>query len=187
MASAPGSLFIVGSVPQSAISNAGPILKLFVPHLHSTLTRVLRARAGGSSHDRRPAQRGVIGTPLTSRELQIFEWVKIGKSNREIAIILGVSDGTVKNHTHSILVKMRVSTRAQAVAIALSAGYLSLPRTASEPMPRRLRKSKNYARNPLAYRPKGLYQFRFDRVIISVTASSFVSLLFNLTLERKTK
>ncbi len=53
---------------------------------------------------------------LTEREVEIVEWVAMGKTNSEIGSILGLSLFTVKNHLQRIFKKMNVSNRAQAVA-----------------------------------------------------------------------
>src|SRR5262249_32262734 len=53
---------------------------------------------------------------LTFRESEILELVEQGFSNKEIARQLVISSSTVKNHMHSILQKLQVSRRAQAVA-----------------------------------------------------------------------
>ena len=53
---------------------------------------------------------------LTFREGEILELVEQGFSNKEIARQLAISSSTVKNHMHSILQKLQVSRRAQAVA-----------------------------------------------------------------------
>ena len=53
---------------------------------------------------------------LSTRELEIMEWVRQGKTNAEIGIILDISAFTVKNHMQRILKKLDVLNRAQAVA-----------------------------------------------------------------------
>ncbi|WP_263993665.1 response regulator transcription factor [Mycobacterium yunnanensis] len=53
---------------------------------------------------------------LTAREMEILGLLEIGLSNREIANQLCIALHTVKNHVHSVLGKLGVSTRAQAVA-----------------------------------------------------------------------
>ena len=53
---------------------------------------------------------------LTPRESEILALVKLGRSNKDIARQLAISSATVKNHMHSILQKLRVSRRGQAVA-----------------------------------------------------------------------
>lgn len=57
---------------------------------------------------------------LTERELEVIDWIKLGKSNHEIAEILEVSVNTVKSHIKRIFQKLNVSKRAQAVALLSS-------------------------------------------------------------------
>jgi DNA-binding NarL/FixJ family response regulator len=54
--------------------------------------------------------------PLTLRQNEILALVAQGRSNKEIARQLAISTATVKNHMHSILQKLGVSRRGQAVA-----------------------------------------------------------------------
>jgi LuxR family maltose regulon positive regulatory protein len=56
--------------------------------------------------------------PLSERELDVLHLLEQGMSNREIAQRLVVSLGTVKTHVHSIIGKLGVRSRAQAVAQA---------------------------------------------------------------------
>ncbi|WP_082949854.1 response regulator transcription factor [Mycobacterium sp. ACS4331] len=53
---------------------------------------------------------------LTSREAQILRMLELGMSNRDIASELCIAVHTVKNHVHSVLTKLGVSTRAEAAA-----------------------------------------------------------------------
>lgn len=55
---------------------------------------------------------------LTQRELEILEWIALGKTNPEIGCILDLSLFTVKNHIQRMFRKLNVSNRAQAVAEA---------------------------------------------------------------------
>lgn len=64
--------------------------------------------------------------PLSPREMEILEHVTQGMSNKEIAVKLGISHQTVKNHMTSILRKLRVDDRTQAAVYALSRGWVSL-------------------------------------------------------------
>ena len=52
---------------------------------------------------------------LSQREKEIMEWVRIGKTNYEIGMILNISAFTVKNHLQRIFKKFDVANRAQAV------------------------------------------------------------------------
>jgi len=62
---------------------------------------------------------------LSSREAECLEWIAMGKSNREIALLLGLSSDTVKEHVQSLFQKLQVSGRAQAVARGHALAYLS--------------------------------------------------------------
>jgi DNA-binding NarL/FixJ family response regulator len=53
---------------------------------------------------------------LTSRESEVLELITHGRSNKEIATSLKVSESTVKNHVHHILAKLAVRNREQAAA-----------------------------------------------------------------------
>lgn len=55
-------------------------------------------------------------TGLSNRELDIMEWIRKGKTNQEIGLILDISAFTVKNHVQRIFKKLDVVNRAQAVA-----------------------------------------------------------------------
>ena len=63
-------------------------------------------------------ERSLCENHLSPREQQVAEWVGEGKSNEEIAVILGISAHTVKNHLDKIFRKLGVENRcAAAVAI----------------------------------------------------------------------
>jgi DNA-binding NarL/FixJ family response regulator len=64
--------------------------------------------------------------PLSEREMEVLECVVKGKSNKEIAGLLGISHQTVKNHVTSILRKFGVEDRTQAVVYALKHGWVQL-------------------------------------------------------------
>ncbi len=64
--------------------------------------------------------------PLSEREMEVLECVVKGKSNKEIAGMLGISHQTVKNHVTSILRKFGVEDRTQAVVYALKHGWVQL-------------------------------------------------------------
>jgi two-component system, NarL family, response regulator DegU len=64
--------------------------------------------------------------PLSDREMEVLVLVVEGKSNKEIASLLGISHQTVKNHITSILRKFGVEDRTQAVVYALKRGWVKL-------------------------------------------------------------
>lgn len=65
---------------------------------------------------------------LSPRELTVLIWMTHGKTNREIGAMLGVSERTVRFHIGNIFAKLDVTSRSQAVAIALEEGLPGLDR-----------------------------------------------------------
>lgn len=64
--------------------------------------------------------------PLTEREKEVLNWIKLGKTNWEISMILSISERTVKFHVINILKKLNTSTRTYAVAKAIHLSIISL-------------------------------------------------------------
>jgi DNA-binding NarL/FixJ family response regulator len=60
--------------------------------------------------------------PLTERETHVLRLIASGYSNREIAVALAISEGTIKNHVSSILAKLGVRDRTRAVLRGLESG-----------------------------------------------------------------
>ena len=67
--------------------------------------------------------------PLSDREIEVLERIAAGGSNKEIADTLGISTQTVKNHISSILRKLSLNDRTQAVLYALRRGWIETPDT----------------------------------------------------------
>jgi transcriptional regulator EpsA len=101
-------------------------IDILLPHLLFTLARVLANEARAQSQSRRPT--GLI----TAREIEVLTWVRDGKTNDEIAAILGLSMLTVKNHLRHAMKKLVVRSRGQAVAKAIALGFLRAHSTRSE-------------------------------------------------------
>jgi DNA-binding NarL/FixJ family response regulator len=62
--------------------------------------------------------------PLSDRELEILRLVAAGDSNKEIAAMLYITEGTVKNHVTNILGKLGVRDRTQAALMAREMGII---------------------------------------------------------------
>ena len=60
-------------------------------------------------------------------ELEVLRLVAHGKSNREIAGDLYISENTVKNHVRNILEKLQLHSRMEAVMYAMREKLLDLP------------------------------------------------------------
>lgn len=69
---------------------------------------------------------------LSIREMEVLTFITQGKSNKEIAISLGISHQTVKNHVTAILRKLKVGDRTQAAIYALRRGWVKLHQPVDE-------------------------------------------------------
>ena len=65
-------------------------------------------------------------TALSPREMEILTLVAKGKSNKEIATELAISEGTVRVHTSNLLSKLHCNGRAQAVSEAIRRGIIEV-------------------------------------------------------------
>lgn len=114
----------------------GFLLKAISP---DTLLQALRDVAAGGTAlrpgitermERHAAQleRGFVATEqpdaLSPKELQVLRLVASGRSNTEIAALLGNSEGVIKNHCSAIFSKMGVRDRTQAVLRAIDLGWI---------------------------------------------------------------
>src|SRR3712207_4995469 len=64
--------------------------------------------------------------PLTERELEVIRALAQGKSDRQIANSLGISEKTVRNHTSNIYRKLHIFDRTQAVIYAIREGVIDV-------------------------------------------------------------
>lgn len=62
--------------------------------------------------------------PLSAREMTVLGYLGEGRKNKEIAMSLGLSEGTVKMHVMSICKKLEATNRTQSVIIARDMGLL---------------------------------------------------------------
>jgi DNA-binding NarL/FixJ family response regulator len=69
-----------------------------------------------------PPGRAADGPALTPREREVLALIADGRSNREIARALSLSEKTVKTHVSSILLKLGLADRTQAALYAVRAG-----------------------------------------------------------------
>ncbi|MGO9180453.1 MAG: LuxR C-terminal-related transcriptional regulator [Candidatus Limnocylindrales bacterium] len=67
-----------------------------------------------------------IFAPLSPREAEILDHISQGASNKEVAYALSLSEQTVKNHMSSVLRKLAVNDRTQAVVHAIRRGWIRL-------------------------------------------------------------
>jgi DNA-binding NarL/FixJ family response regulator len=120
-------------VPALTAGAQGYLLKDTTPE---ELMRAIRSLAAGGS----PLEPAVAAKLLTSmnekpdedlsaREMDVLKLLVAGASNKMIAAQLNVSENTIKSHTSHIFAKLQVSSRAEAVAVALQRGIVPMDRT----------------------------------------------------------
>lgn len=63
---------------------------------------------------------------LTQREAVVLQWLSQGRSNKDIARHMGITEGTAKTHVKSILLKLDAISRTEAVMIAHRRGLIHL-------------------------------------------------------------
>ena len=90
------------------------IIRLVTPHLHQCYLRINQERGKKEM------------PPLSGREREVLNWLGQGKSSWDISMILAISERTVKYHVENIKKKLNATSRAQAVAIALDLGLITL-------------------------------------------------------------
>ena len=61
---------------------------------------------------------------LTPREREVFELVIRGKTNKQVANVLGTTERTIKAHRHRVMEKLQVQSLAELVSLAERAGIL---------------------------------------------------------------
>jgi LuxR family maltose regulon positive regulatory protein len=94
------------------------------------ITQILSAfgtdgRPPFTDHSGQPSAAGGLLEPLTEREFEILMLLAQRLSNKEIAVQLMISSGTVTQHTHNIYQKLNVKGRRQAVGKATELGILT--------------------------------------------------------------
>lgn len=110
--------------------HAGAMAYLVKSVQREELIRAIRKAAAGQRHipaevAARLADR-VTRSQLSTRELEVLRFLVAGRRNREIANVLDITEGTVKLHVSSILGKLGVSDRTEAVTKALQRGIVRL-------------------------------------------------------------
>ena len=66
----------------------------------------------------------ITDLPITNREKEVLTFLAQGYTNKEISKVLNLSYSTVRNHVSSIFIKLQISNRAQATAVAIYSGLI---------------------------------------------------------------
>lgn len=119
------TMFALLGLPMKPGARHAYFMELLLPCLHLALLRLSQDGAAAPM----PAAGAVAGRALSARETEILGWVREGKSNYEVGLILGISALTVKNHLQRIYQALGVSNRTHALSRCLALRLL-------EPAPR---------------------------------------------------
>lgn len=109
-------LYVLMSSSTRTTESARPMLETLLPYIDNALRQLEYVPEQMAADDAEDAHMESASEPLSGRELEIMEWVRNGKTNFEIGMILDISSFTVKNHLQRIFRKLDVVNRAQAVA-----------------------------------------------------------------------
>lgn len=104
--------YIIKGMPHDALVNALRRVHAGGRFLPPPVTRALASRMPDSE--------------LSAREREVLLLMVGGRSNREIAVTLGITEATVKCHVSVILMRLNVNDRTQAVVSALQRGIVHL-------------------------------------------------------------
>ncbi|MGA2192213.1 MAG: LuxR family transcriptional regulator [Nitrospirota bacterium] len=107
-----GSLLSVSGRNMKRDRRTELILELVTPHFHQCFERIVRAKYATS--------------PPSPREKEVLKWIGQGKSTWEVAMILGISERTVKFHLQNVMRKLNAVSRPHAIALGLELGIIDL-------------------------------------------------------------
>ena len=113
-----GSVFSFAGRSMKPTADHLKILEIIIPHLHQAILRVIK-KTSLYEGDAMPH-------PLSRREIEILKWMREGKTNWEISVILGISERTVKFHVSNIINKLNTSNRSHAIAKALDLNIITV-------------------------------------------------------------
>ncbi len=114
------SSYLLKDVTPDALVEAIRSTYLGEARLHPAVMRKLMEQVAAQPGNRKQ----VDGPQLTEREMEVIHLVAHGKSNREIAEILVISDKTAKAHISNILGKLNLEDRTQMAVYAIKNGLV---------------------------------------------------------------
>jgi DNA-binding CsgD family transcriptional regulator len=112
-----GSIFSLSSKSLKRHDRTEAILNYLIPFLHEALIRIL-----GQPEDKTIENK----ISLTARQIEVLNWLKLGKSTWDISEIIGISERTVKFHIDTAMRNLDVVNRIQAVVVAIAQGFIDV-------------------------------------------------------------
>ena len=98
-----------------------PISESLLNH-PEVIGKIMRQFHGVSTHK----DASNLISPLTTREIEVLNYVAQGLANKQIAAKISISEQTIKNHLTSIMSKLNANARTQAVVIAAKKGLITI-------------------------------------------------------------
>lgn len=111
---------VIGAVVWAAsapVAGLADLYEMRADELHGAALRLVCAYRDGQDDDAPPVR-------LTKREIQCLKWAAAGKTDADIAQIIGIAGPTVRFHVQNAALKLRVAGRAQAIHRATGLGYI---------------------------------------------------------------
>jgi DNA-binding NarL/FixJ family response regulator len=90
------------------------------------LVRGAAAPSAAQDPSERAMAQAALGEPLTHRELEVLQLLVGGRSNKQVAHALGISEHTIKDHVDAILGKLNAASRTAAVVRAIQTGLVTV-------------------------------------------------------------
>lgn len=124
--------FVIGPVQKSQMRAAGALWYLDKGLALRQVVDAIRAAAATPAPpevngDAEAGERVCRLMTLTTREIEVLQILRSGRSPQEVADELSISAGTVKNHIHKILVKTKTQSQVEAMVLAEDEGFISRP------------------------------------------------------------
>lgn len=113
------SFFVFSQLAGEVDQRHAFLLRMLTPLLHEALSRALP-----QMEDQTGGPRAPHGKRVSARQREILHWLREGKTNWEIAQLLGLTPLNVKYHVEQIYSKLGVHSRTQAVVKAVDMGLL---------------------------------------------------------------
>jgi len=114
------AVFMLYGMPQRPGPRQAYFMELLLPSLHMAMLRMaaqdVPAAPVAAGHAAWRGGQAPGARPLSAREIDVLIWLREGKTNAELATILGISALTVKNHLQRIYKILAVGNRTEAVA-----------------------------------------------------------------------
>jgi DNA-binding NarL/FixJ family response regulator len=126
---------LLAAEPNAAVVRGAARLKIYsvIPlevTAHQLVTAMAATVAGFAVTVPRPPATPAnvmrIAEELTAREVEVLRWMARGRTNKQLAVQLNISEHTAKFHVSSVLAKLGAQTRTEAVTIGMTRGLVAI-------------------------------------------------------------